>query len=319
MKTGYYFWQNLNAGESNCTQSEGWRRIWSLSIPNKVKILVWRFCRNVIPVRNRLRGKGIHVPVTCPMCNRDIEHLLHLFFDCPFANGCWQSVNIRYAMGEVHFAPDWLLQILTSAKHDEVVAVCLVLWGIWCWRNKRVWQNQFINPSIAMENTFQMYKDWKVAHKSSAHKRIVPSSGASNLKKWQPPSLGALKLNVMHLSFQDKLPSQLVWCFETTKEFFVEGKCLSLPRLATVLEAESIGVREALSWLMEDANRNVTVKTDSLLVVRALKGGTVNLLEVGSVLEHCRLLLRDLPQVTLGHVRKQANRVAHSLARIPVR
>lgn len=131
VKTGYYFWQNLNAGDSNCTQSEGWRRIWRLSIPNKVKILVWRFCRNIIPVRNRLRGKGIQVPVTCPMCNRDIEHLLHLFFDCPFADSCWQSVNIRYNMSEVHSAPDWLLQILTSTKHSEVLTFCLVLWGIW--------------------------------------------------------------------------------------------------------------------------------------------------------------------------------------------
>ncbi|XP_074352364.1 uncharacterized protein LOC141691531 [Apium graveolens] len=87
VKTGYYFWQNLYAADSNCAQSEGWKRIWRLSIPHKVKISVWRFCRNNVLVFS---------------------------------------------------APEWLLQKLSSARYDEVVAICLVLWGIWFWRNKRV-------------------------------------------------------------------------------------------------------------------------------------------------------------------------------------
>lgn len=183
-----------------------------------MKIFVWRLCRNNIPVRNRLRGKGINIPITCPLCNQDIEHLLHLFFDCQFADSCWQSVDLRYDMREVHSAPERLLQKLTNAKHDEVVVVCLVLWGIWFWRNKRVWQNQFINPSIAMENTFKMYKDWKSARKRSVTKRAVINSDVSNLKKWQPPEPGQLKLNVDASFFQDKSLSVLVWFFETRKE-----------------------------------------------------------------------------------------------------
>ncbi|XP_074336668.1 uncharacterized protein LOC141673834 [Apium graveolens] len=316
VKTGYYVWQNLYAGDSGCAQSEGWRRIWRLSIPHKVKIFVWRFCRNNVPIRDRLRGKGVNVPDTCPMCNNNVEQLLHLFFLCQFADTCWQSVDLRYDMGEVHSVTDWLLRKLASAKHEEIVAICLVLWGIWNWRNKRVWQNQFINPSIAMESTFRMYKDWKSARKSGGTERTMSNTGVSILKKWQPPDPRELKLNVDASFFPDQRSFSVGMVLRDQEGSFVAGKCISLPRPATVMEAESIGVREALSWMKEQPERRVTLETDSLLVTRAVLGGTVNLLEVGHVLEHCRLLLRQSPHVRLCHVRKQANRVAHCLARV---
>lgn len=59
------------------------------------------------------------------------------------------------------------------------------------------------------------------------------------------------------------------------------------------------------------------IETDSLIVARALNEDVVNLLEVGHIMEQCRLLLQELPLVSLSHIQKQANRVAHGLARLP--
>lgn len=53
------------------------------------------------------------------------------------------------------------------------------------------------------------------------------------------------------------------------------------------------------------------------LTVRALYGDNMNLLEVGHVIDQCNRLLQALPAVSVNHIRKQANKVAHSLARIP--
>ena len=46
------------------------------------------------------------------MCNEDVEHKLHVFFDCPFATSCWHYVGVNYDMSRVKFAPEWLLQKL---------------------------------------------------------------------------------------------------------------------------------------------------------------------------------------------------------------
>lgn len=87
-KSGYHYWFQLHFGEDNVPQSVGWKRVCHLKIPQKVKVFIWRFCRNVIPVRKRLSAKGVRVPITCPMCMSDIEHMSHLFFDCVFASDC---------------------------------------------------------------------------------------------------------------------------------------------------------------------------------------------------------------------------------------
>lgn len=116
----------------------GWNKLWRLNIPHKMKIFLWRFCRNNIPVRNRLRHKGVSVTILCPMCNVDVEHLLHVFFDCTFAKCCWQAAGLSYDMSQVFSAPEWLLGKLEVLTQSENIKVATVLWGIWFWRNKKV-------------------------------------------------------------------------------------------------------------------------------------------------------------------------------------
>lgn len=103
-KDGYRCWFNQNCSTCGIVQCHGWNKIWSLLIPHKVKIFIWRFCRNLVPVRSRLSSKGIRLPITCPMCNADVEHLLHLFFDCHFAVQCWNYVGLVYDMRQVENA-----------------------------------------------------------------------------------------------------------------------------------------------------------------------------------------------------------------------
>lgn len=109
-----------------------------MEIPHKLKNFLWRFYNNNILVRILLRGKGVQTPIVCPMCNRDVEHVLHLFFDCEFARRCWQYVNLIFDMQEVEFATDWLLDKLRTKFMDNLITITKILTGIWFARNKKV-------------------------------------------------------------------------------------------------------------------------------------------------------------------------------------
>lgn len=80
-----------------------------------------------MPVCIRLKNKGVVVPIICPMCNMDIKHPLHLFFDCPFASSCWDASSLNYDMREVRSTSEWLLNKLEMATHEEIVKICVVL------------------------------------------------------------------------------------------------------------------------------------------------------------------------------------------------
>lgn len=90
VKTGYQLWHAQNVGAGTVAQSNGWKRLWKLDVPHKIRVFLWRFCRNNVPVKSRLSMKGVRLPLNCPMCNSDVEDLLHVFFACPFALACWQ-------------------------------------------------------------------------------------------------------------------------------------------------------------------------------------------------------------------------------------
>lgn len=93
VKMGYQLWHTRNIGAGSVTQSNGWSKLWKLDLPHKIKLFLWRFCINNIPVKNRLSSKGVNLPPDCPMCSSMVEDLLHLFFNCPFAVGCWQYIG----------------------------------------------------------------------------------------------------------------------------------------------------------------------------------------------------------------------------------
>lgn len=85
VKSGYSFWHKHYSECRQVSIHKGWAKLWNLEVPNKVKVFLWRLCKNNVPVRNLLRGRGVQTTIICPMCGSDVEHLLHIFLDCNFA------------------------------------------------------------------------------------------------------------------------------------------------------------------------------------------------------------------------------------------
>lgn len=175
VKTGYQCWREKCSNLEPIPQFGGSKRIWKLLVPHKMKVFLWCFCRNNIPVRNRLRSKGVPVTIICPFFNIDVEHLLHVFFDCSFAASYWRYKGFQFDMSTVDSAPDWLLNKLDTADNDELVNICTILWGVWFWRNKKVWEDRGVSTATAMDGSFNSLREWRNA-------RAV-RSGNSNVVK----------------------------------------------------------------------------------------------------------------------------------------
>lgn len=98
---------------------------------------------------------------------------------------------------------------------------------------------------------------------------------------------------------------------------FMAGKQVSIEAKVSILEAEATGVQEAMHWIRDLGIRNVVVENDSLTVVNALLRNTEYVSEVDIIIfESCRLFLKQRNNVKVQHVRQQANRVAHSIAKL---
>lgn len=256
--------------------------------------------------------------ISCPMCDLDVEHLLHVFFDCPFARLCWHYAGCDYDMSNVEFAPDWLIQKLASANNDEMMTICRVLWGIWFFRNKKVWENKVVNHFTAMDWSLKCFSDWRAAKASRATVQSANSSSVPrNNHKWQAPEAGGFKLNVDASFYAGSESFSIGMVIRDHTGSFLGGQVARYPNVNTVFEAEAMAIAEALSWLMTLPYQGVIVESDSLLSVQAIRCCHVNSLEVGHVLDRCHSLLCSRPDLSVSFVKRQSNKLAHEMACIP--
>lgn len=318
VRSGYHYWHSLHATPEEGQSASGWGKIWRLCIPHKMKVLLWRICRNTVPVRHRLRGKGVRVPITCMMCSRDIEHLLHLFCDCEFTRACWQHMGLIYDTRQVESAPEWLLETLSSDSNENLIKVATVVWGVWWARNKRVWEGKIMTPKLAMEWSSKQVFDWSEAQK----KKVQKTSHRQEERRqhdlnWTAPVEGLWKLNVDASVFEGSGSFSIGMAIRDHRGNFLQGRTMRFAGEVNVVEAELVRILEALKWTDEFHGQGFIVESDSLLSVQAVKGSRQNFLEAGVLIEHCRTILGSKTNVSLSFVKKHANRVAHLMARIP--
>jgi hypothetical protein len=107
-----------------------WNEIWRAKIPPKVKNLLWRIGRNVLPTRMHLYGRGVHCPTNCSVCNEGDEDTLHVLFFCHKSIQCWQQVGLWDIVSTCLNTNNSFVKISLSfyIGWTKMIKNCLVLW-----------------------------------------------------------------------------------------------------------------------------------------------------------------------------------------------
>ncbi|XP_074353016.1 uncharacterized protein LOC141692181 [Apium graveolens] len=135
--------------------------------------------------------------------------------------------------------------------------------------------------------------------------------------KWVAPAEGELKLNVDASVVVGSTSFSIGMVLRIHNGQFVEGKNFRCAGHATVIEAETRGLVEALDWAMNIPWKKVTIEIDSMLDVTAICRKVMYHLEVGHNMDRCRAMLEDNRNISLRFIRRQANKAAHLMARVP--
>ena len=54
-----------------------WKKIWGLQVPNKVKHLAWKACRDLLPIKTNLIRKKVITESYCDVCKLHQEDVVH--------------------------------------------------------------------------------------------------------------------------------------------------------------------------------------------------------------------------------------------------
>lgn len=135
--------------------------------------------------------------------------------------------------------------------------------------------------------------------------------------RWKGPSVGTLKMNVDASVKEGEHHFSIGLVLKDTQGQYIMGKTRKFAGSIQIVEAEIIAILEGLSWLEELQVNTSIIDSDSLLSVNAINRSYQNYLELSSLVQHCKSIISSRGGFSVFHVRKQANKVAHKMAKIP--
>ncbi|WOL07832.1 hypothetical protein Cni_G16581 [Canna indica] len=139
-----------------------WKKIWDLKVIPKVKIFLWKVLWGRLPTSAYL-ARISKVPLaSCYVCGDDTDSLNHILFDCPFAKGYWEKIEmefkIRFKHKENWFEGKWTEEVLLDKPDFSKWLIELIaasIWNLWknrnnCYfNNRKVGYNTLFYRSIA--------------------------------------------------------------------------------------------------------------------------------------------------------------------------
>jgi len=134
--------------------------LWKSACQNKHKVFFWLLIKDRLSTRELLRRKHMILPdYNCVLCaGTTDETLRHLFLDCPFANQCWNWINVQidHQLDPFQIIQSLKAQLQVPFFMEIIIIMC---WVIWKARND--WIFRQMAPSLAFsKNAFREEMHW---------------------------------------------------------------------------------------------------------------------------------------------------------------
>ena len=152
-----------------------------------------------LPTREFLCHRIDDMDSICPRCHGSKESIVHVFFECPFANIIWRHLSHPLNISNIpqRSAPEWIQLILNPSTHLDLnpqdaytftLLAAITYDRIWWSRNKLVFDSSPptspIDIAVDINKTFFAYSNaWKL--------KLQPTTSS-----WEPPPPpGQVKFN----------------------------------------------------------------------------------------------------------------------------
>nr|GLL40618.1 uncharacterized protein LOC109164833 [Ipomoea trifida] len=153
------------------------------------------------------------------------------------------------------------------------------------------------------------FMEWKTLNE----KELVDQAHVVS-SKWTKPEPGWLKINVDAALDVRKGGMGLGWVIRDANGIFKAARAVPVTGVCSPTEAETMAIRELLSWLKDQSPSQVLIETDALKVVQGLNSCSFDS-AFDLLLCDVRDLLRSFSRTFISFVKRSANRAAHLVAR----
>ncbi|KAM6589905.1 hypothetical protein CsatA_012510 [Cannabis sativa] len=291
-----------------------WQNLWKMQVPTEVQHLVWRAMTGCLPTKVQLSTKHVHVDLTCPLCNIEVETISHVLMQCRFVKACWNISSVNAPADEITNFANWFGKMLTEAQTAVMEDASMIAWRIWMARNDILWNKKSTKAFEVVKLARTNLDSWKNAQNQRSGP-LLNVNFCNGLEHWRKPVAYKFKINVDGAIFEAANRFGVGLVIRDQHANLIEAVSISKAGSVAPEITEAIGVKEALSWIKKQSLSDVETETDSLVVVQAINGEVHMPSQFGMLIQDCRLMVSLLENVVISFVKRSANRAAHCVAR----
>ena len=118
-------------------ENQLWSAIWSASVQPKVRVFIWKACKNILPTKTKLFDKGISNSVSCVWCEDEVETGDHLLWGCEFAQRIWRECPVTLPK-QLHVGmafKEFICCCVSDLASPGLEIVFSTAWALWKARN----------------------------------------------------------------------------------------------------------------------------------------------------------------------------------------
>ncbi|ONK71109.1 uncharacterized protein A4U43_C04F4810 [Asparagus officinalis] len=307
---------------NNSLSHQGWKRLWGLNLPNKIKVSLWRACRGFIPCADALFKRHVGVEGRCQGCKGGAESVVHALWDCKRVKKVWK-LTFLHDVCTVWRERDFFYlfnHVAQVAHQNELEWFEILSWFIWHDRNKRVYGATVFDAKNLLERASCWWEGFlnakgMVGCHDGSRQGLSDLREASLIRIWRKPTNGFVKLNV------DGALDIHRGIYGTGAVVRDErGSCvgvLATPGTGALspLTCEALALVNGLHFCVQAGFKYVVIEGDSLAVINALNGSEEDLSMEGGLIDEAKFLMSFFISCSWDFVPRVCNQAAHCVAR----
>ncbi|KAK2384992.1 putative mitochondrial protein [Trifolium repens] len=316
VKSGYNLLLQAPIETETSQRDEDWKWLWKIHAPPKTKHLLWRICKGCLPTRTRLQQRHVSCPSNCPLCDFEEEDDLHVLFRCENSKSAWQSSGLYHLIAS-HIqrdasAKEVILKVCQFNDRNDAGKAAMLIWILWNNRNNWVWNQEKEQGQQLGFKAISFWQEWKAVQReySSSVQHVQQQQ-----VQWQPPPRGKYKCNIDVGIHVDARKTSAGWCVRDHRGQFVLGGSSWIDGRCSSYEGEALALLEAIKELQQRGFANVIFETDAYNIVGAIRQRNTGVSEFSSIINKIKCLLSLYSGFEVKPIRRQANRIAHTIAR----
>ncbi|KAL4303379.1 hypothetical protein GQ457_10G023210 [Hibiscus cannabinus] len=299
VRSGYKLLQFVQPTDS-LPFSSFYNGVWSLSLPSKIKIHMWRVSNNFLPTFHNLQRRRLAPNNICPFCQSYEETVAHdLLRDCTFVCQLLRVFqNPSAPTSDSNSWLGWLAAFFVSLSEKSRRLLAMIYWVVWFARNKLVHEGykSSIHETSSFIKAFVSEHDMICMVEEHARPTIV--------SRWETPPSSVVKINFDSAFVrQDRYATSGVVARDS--EGLVLAACV-IPHsnVSDAFVAEALACKIAIQFAKDMGLLNVIIEGDSLTVVKKLNSSSHDRSIIAPIIVDIKDMAESFNSISFRFVRR---------------